>query len=83
MCKVVTFLSTILQDVKLAQVQLLLAELDRFAFSGFDNDGKHMYHPILMTGDFNCAPYSSVTKLFTEGELQYLDEHGDLVKLLK
>ncbi|ODM98359.1 Protein angel 2 [Orchesella cincta] len=71
------------QDVKLAQAQLLLAELDRFAFCGFDKDGQSLYHPILMTGDFNCKSYTYVPLLFTTGELQYLDENGELIRLLE
>ncbi|CAL8103348.1 unnamed protein product [Orchesella dallaii] len=71
------------EDVRLAQTQLLLAELDRLAFCGFDKDGKCLYHPILMTGDFNCKSFGYVTKLFTDGELRYLDENGDLLRLLQ
>lgn len=68
--------------MRLAQVQLLLAELDRFAFSGYSKDGNSSYYPILMTGDFNSKPYSAVTKIFTDGQLKYMDENGELMKML-
>ncbi|XP_063699923.1 protein angel [Culicoides brevitarsis] len=54
------------QDVRLAQVQVLLAELDRIAFS---QDSK--YVPVILTGDFNLQPYSAPYKLLTRGQLRY------------
>lgn len=54
------------QDVRLAQVQVLLAELDRIAFAA---DSK--YVPVILTGDFNLKPYSAPYKLLTRGQLRY------------
>ena len=56
-----------MQDIKLAQIQLLLAELDRFAFCGLDPDGRPKYYPIIFTGDFNLEPTSALIRFMTEG----------------
>ncbi|KAL1420068.1 hypothetical protein MTO96_024653 [Rhipicephalus appendiculatus] len=40
-------------DIKLAQLCLLLAEIDRLAFRGDSSDGKPLYFPILLCGDMN------------------------------
>ncbi|KAK3914137.1 Protein angel-like protein 2 [Frankliniella fusca] len=59
-------------DVRLAQTQVLLAELDRLAYIGFDKEhGKPKYLPIIVTGDFNLKPDTPVYKLIVEGNLQY------------
>ncbi|CAH0560763.1 unnamed protein product [Brassicogethes aeneus] len=55
-------------DVRLAQVQLLLAEIDRVAFKRFE-DCKPVYVPIIITGDFNSLPNSSVYGFVTQGQL--------------
>lgn len=54
------------QDVRLAQVQVLLAELDRIAAASDDK-----YLPIILTGDFNLQPYSAPYNLLTRGLLRY------------
>lgn len=52
-------------DVRLAQMQVLLAELDRIA----RNDGQHhQMAPIILTGDFNVQQNSEVFRLII-GEL--------------
>ncbi|XP_014667413.1 PREDICTED: protein angel homolog 2-like [Priapulus caudatus] len=58
-------------DVKLAQLNLLLAEVDRVACSGYDDAGAETYDPVVVTGDFNSLPHSDVYKLTTRGLLQY------------
>ncbi|CAG7834867.1 unnamed protein product [Allacma fusca] len=58
------------QDVKLAQMQLLLAELDRFAFCGLDPKGQAKYHPIILTGDFNAEPHNQLMRFFSDGFLR-------------
>jgi len=63
-------------DVKLAQVQLLLTEIDRFAFSGFNKTGEATYNHMILTGDFNADPYNSLVRFITDGELQYLGADG-------
>lgn len=71
------------QDVRLAQVQVLLAELDRLAFSGRFANGTPKYTPSIVCGDFNLQPYSAPYMLMTTGYLQYdtlsaktLEPHG-------
>lgn len=54
------------QDVRLAQVQVLLAELDRIAY-----EDENRYAPVILTGDFNLKPYSAPYKLLTRGSLNY------------
>lgn len=54
-------------DVRLAQIQVFLAELDRFAYY---NNGKESGHlPIIMTGDLNSTPNSAVIKLLDKGHV--------------
>jgi protein angel len=54
------------QDIRLAQVQVLLAELDRIAKC---DDQVHL--PIILTGDFNFQPNSPPYNLIVNGELNY------------
>ncbi|XP_044256079.1 protein angel homolog 2 isoform X2 [Tribolium madens] len=55
------------QDVRLAQTQLLLAEIDRIAF----NSSK--YFPVIVTGDLNSTPNSALYKFITSGLLRRED----------
>lgn len=57
-------------DVKLAQTQVLLAEVERFAFKGFSY-GISTYWPVIITGDMNFEPYTGVYRLLTEGMFRY------------
>lgn len=50
------------QDVRLSQIQLLLAELGRMSA---DNC------PIIFTGDLNCMPFSAPFELLIQGKLKY------------
>ncbi|XP_053624563.1 protein angel homolog 1 isoform X2 [Plodia interpunctella] len=50
-------------DVRLAQLQVLLAELDRFAYNG--RESGHL--PIILTGDLNSTPESAVIQLLDRG----------------
>ncbi|XP_055372296.1 protein angel isoform X2 [Condylostylus longicornis] len=59
------------QDVRLAQIQVLLAELDHLSFRGLYKDGIPERFPIILTGDFNLKPCSAPYKLLTRGELEY------------
>ncbi|XP_045489913.1 protein angel homolog 2 isoform X1 [Pieris rapae] len=65
-------------DVRLAQIRLLLAEIDRFAYY---NTGRNRGHwPIVLTGDFNSQPNSQVVQLIREGYLSdpiVNDDHSD------
>jgi protein angel len=60
------------QDVRLAQVQILLAELDRIAKIPITKDGgEQFYLPVILSGDFNLQPYSAPYNLIVNGELKY------------
>ncbi|KAL4717557.1 hypothetical protein ACJJTC_000706 [Scirpophaga incertulas] len=55
-------------DVRLAQIQVLLAEIDRFAFYQNGNLTGHL--PIILTGDLNSTPDSAVIKLLDKGRVR-------------
>ena len=61
-------------DCKLAQIQLLLAHLDRMAFKSYavnkDLSLRPIYHPTFLCGDFNCLPTSKLYEFITSGELR-------------
>ncbi|XP_050080550.1 protein angel [Anopheles maculipalpis] len=59
------------QDIRLAQIQVLLAELDRFAYSGRLLNGLPQYDPIILCGDFNLQPFSAPYQLLINGFLRY------------
>uniref|UniRef100_A0A182MCT7 Endonuclease/exonuclease/phosphatase domain-containing protein n=1 Tax=Anopheles culicifacies TaxID=139723 RepID=A0A182MCT7_9DIPT len=59
------------QDVRLAQVQVLLAELDRLAYSGTMPNGIPRYDPVILCGDFNLQPFTAPYELLTKGYLRY------------
>ena len=56
------------QDVKLAQMVLLLAEVDRFSWT---TDRSTPYLPSIITGDFNCQAHHSVYELLCNGLTNY------------
>lgn len=58
------------EDVRLAQIQVLLAELDRHAQTT-EPSGEKTYIPVILTGDFNLKPFSAPFNLITNGELNY------------
>ncbi|KAJ8737285.1 hypothetical protein PYW07_000556 [Mythimna separata] len=55
-------------DVRLAQMQVFLAEIDRFAY--FDNGRESGHLPIILTGDLNSTPDSAVVKLLDRGHVR-------------
>ncbi|KAG4069847.1 hypothetical protein HA402_009554 [Bradysia odoriphaga] len=59
------------QDVRLAQVQVLLAEIDRIAYKGIDDHCRARYSPIILTGDFNFQPNTAPYSLIVNGYLTY------------
>ncbi|XP_050095470.1 protein angel homolog 2 [Anopheles aquasalis] len=59
------------QDVRLAQIQVLLAELDRFSYSGQTVNGVPQYDPVLLCGDFNLQPFTAPYRLMMKGSLRY------------
>ncbi|KAL7018119.1 hypothetical protein ACKWTF_010645 [Chironomus riparius] len=58
------------EDIRLAQIQILLAELDRHA-QIIDSNGQKTYMPVILTGDFNLKPYSAPYTFLTNGVLNY------------
>ena len=59
-------------DVKLAQLQYLLAEIDKLAFKQqSDKDMSNVYHPILFCGDFNMTPFCNIWEFLHKGKLKY------------
>ncbi len=59
-------------DVKLAQLQVLLANIDRLAFRGSRLVGAkmvHEYNPIVLCGDFNCVNDSKLYEFVSAGRL--------------
>lgn len=59
------------QDIRLAQIQLLLAELDRISSNGRSANGKLQYLPSILTGDFNLQPHTAPYMLLTNGKFSY------------
>lgn len=55
-------------DVKLAQLMVLLAELDKCSYTGGKPDP---YQAVIMCGDFNSEPHSDIYKLVVMGYLEY------------
>jgi len=56
-------------DIRLAQVQILLAEIHRMAKPQDDNDADYL--PIILSGDFNLQPYTAPYNLIVNGTLDY------------
>lgn len=52
-------------DIRTAQLQVLLAELDRMSA----HTETHEPLPIILTGDFNCLPFSPPFRLIHEGHI--------------
>ncbi|XP_068255754.1 protein angel homolog 1 isoform X2 [Nyctibius grandis] len=55
-------------DIKLAQMALLLAEIDKIA-----KNAEGSYYPVILCGDLNSVPDSPLYKFIRNGELSY---HG-------
>lgn len=46
-------------DIKLAQTQLMLADIEKLAYKGYNkHTGQAEYLPIIFTGDMNYSPDS-------------------------
>lgn len=59
-------------DVKLAQLCVLLAEIDRMAArGGVGADGAPLYFPVVLCGDMNSQPHSPLYRFMTRGKLCY------------
>ena len=58
-------------DIKLAQIQYFLAEIDRISLK----DGRsNSYYPIIICGDFNAQPQSPLSRFLIDGHIKY-DEY--------
>jgi protein angel len=55
-------------DIKLAQIQYFLAEIDRLSIK---NSSSNAYHPIIICGDFNAQPQSPLSKFLINGHIKY------------
>ncbi|XP_064602592.1 protein angel homolog 2-like isoform X2 [Liolophura sinensis] len=58
-------------DIKLAQLSVLMAELDRLAHKGTVSGGFPGYAPVILCGDFNAEPHSDIYKFVIRGYLKY------------
>jgi len=56
-------------DVKLAQLMFLFAAIDEVA--GISDEPRPTYHPIILCGDLNLEPFSSLYDFVVGGSLQY------------
>jgi protein angel len=65
-------------DIRLAQLQVFFAELDRVAFCGVDPSIGDLprYKPIILCGDFNFNPWTPVYKFVTEGRFRFAGRHA-------
>lgn len=61
-------------DVKLAQLNVLLAEIECMAYI---NDGKRKtdYYPIILCGDFNLEPFCDLYRFISDGSIRYKGLH--------
>jgi protein angel len=66
------------EDVRLAQIALLLAELDRFAYKSKSDleccppkTRQDYFYPCILTGDFNLNPGSPIYNFINTGYLNY------------
>jgi len=59
-------------DIKLAQLIMLLAEMDKCAHY-VNKKGEHDYQAVIMCGDFNSLPHSDIYQFIQMGFLRYED----------
>jgi hypothetical protein len=57
-------------DIKLAQLQLLFAEIDKIAYFESENNTPN-YYPIILTGDMNSEPNCPLYTFMKSGKLHY------------
>ncbi len=55
-------------DIKLAQIQYFLAEIDRLATK---DTSTNSYYPIILCGDFNAQPESPLIQFILNGHIKY------------
>nr|CAI5821671.1 unnamed protein product [Callosobruchus analis] len=59
------------RDVRMAQMQVFLSEIERISFKQDSVEDGHRYLPILITGDFNTPPNSDLYNFMVEGKIKY------------
>ena len=55
-------------DIKLAQIQYFLAEIDEFSVK---DSTLNIYYPIIICGDFNAQPQSPLSNFLMNGHIKY------------
>ena len=66
-------------DIKLAQLQKLLASIDRIAFKRIklvNNELKIVYHPIILCGDMNLTLNSTIYNFLIDSKLLNYEQHS-------
>lgn len=58
-------------DIKLAQLRVLLAEIDRIAFHRLSHKKRPLYHPVILCGDMNSEPECPLYRFVGTGALHY------------
>ncbi|XP_072031481.1 LOW QUALITY PROTEIN: uncharacterized protein [Amphiura filiformis] len=58
-------------DIKLTQLGMLLAEIDKLSYIPTPDNESHRYHPVIMCGDFNSLPQCSLVEFIQLGTLYY------------
>lgn len=67
-------------DVKLAQLQTFLANLERTAFKKTIDSQTNIYYPTVLCGDFNLTPESELYKFLIESKLSsYKDLNRNII----
>ena len=62
--------------IRLAQLRLFLAEIDRVSYEFNGQNSGHM--PIILTGDFNSHPYSTIVELLEVGQVSKNKDWDDM-----
>ena len=57
-------------DIKLAQMIILLASIDRICWHGKSLD-KPRYHPVILCGDLNSLPHCDLYRFIVQAQLRY------------
>ncbi|XP_054758783.2 protein angel homolog 2-like isoform X2 [Lytechinus pictus] len=57
-------------DIKLAQLGLLFAEIERLSRTNH-RSRKNTYHPVILCGDFNSVPHCPLYKFIKNGQVTY------------
>lgn len=58
-------------DVRLAQLQLLMASVDKISYKEIRKGNSNCYLPVIITGDFNSPPLSPIYNFMVESRFTY------------